>query len=197
MNALLSSAALAPSAGTPFRVDACGIWDLPQAVDTDVRPLLPAALAAWLTQQGFPGLQARDVNGDTPLMRAAWQGEDAVVASLLAHGAAPDTVNDDGNNALWFACLHGRPATIRRLIEAGVPIDHANDDDVTCLLQAAASGRMDVLRLLLAHGATADLCAPDGRSALDMAADLGLQLLRLARRVPGPSPEQAAPPPGD
>lgn len=192
MNTLLPSAALARSAGTPFRVDACGIWDLPQTADTDVRPILPAALAAWLTQQGFPGLQARDVNGETPLMRAAGKGEDAVVASLLAHGAEPDTVNDDGNNALWFACLHGSPATIRCLIEAGVPIDHANDDDVTCLLQAAASGRLDVLRLLLAQGATADLCAPDGRSALDMAADLGLQLLRLARRIPGPYPEQGA-----
>lgn len=197
MNTLLPSAALARSAGTPFRVDACGIWDLPQTADTDVRPILPAALAAWLTQQGFPGLQARDVNGDTPLMRAAGKGEDAVVASLLAHGAEPDTVNDDGNNALWFACLHGSPATIRCLIEAGVPIDHANDDDVTCLLQAAASGRLDVLRLLLAQGATADLCAPDGRSALDIAADLGLQLLRLARRMPGPYPEQTTPPPDD
>lgn len=197
MNALLPSTALAPSAGTPFRVDACGIWDLPQAADIDVRPILPAALAAWLAQQGFPGLQARDVNGDTPLMRAAWQGEDAVVASLLTCGAEPDAMDDDGNNALWFACLHGSPATIRRLVEAGVPIDHANDDDVTCLLQAAASGRLDVLRILLAHGATADLCAPDGRSALDMAADLGLQLLRLAHRVPAPDPEQAAPPPSD
>lgn len=141
------------------------------------------ALDAWLAQQDFPGLQARNANGDTPLMRAAWRGEDDMVEALLAHGAAPDAVNDEGNNALWFACLRGGPATILRLIAAGTPIDHANDDDVTCLMQAAASGRLDVLELLLAQGATTQLCAPDGRNALDMAADLGVQLLRLARRV--------------
>ena len=90
-------------------------------------------LAAWLSQQDFPGPQARDANGETPLMRAAWQGEDGVVEALLAHGSDPGAVNDDGNNALWFACLHGGPATILRLVGAGTPIDHANDDDVTCL----------------------------------------------------------------
>jgi ankyrin repeat protein len=142
-------------------------------------------LDAWLARQDFPGLQARDANGDTPLMRASWHGEDAVVEALLAHGAAAGAVNDEGNNALWFACLHGGPATILRLIEAGTPIDHANDDDITCLMQAAASGRAEVARLLLTQGACESLSAPDGRSASDMAADRGIELLRLARRMPG------------
>jgi len=142
-----------------------------------------ATLCAWLARQDFPGVQARGANGDTPLMRAAWLGEDAVVEALLAHGAHAQAVNDEGNNALWFACLHGGPATILRLIDAGTPIDHANDDDVTCLMQAAASGRIEVMQLLLALGATTCVHAPDGRSALDMAADLGLELLRLSREV--------------
>ena len=46
-----------------------------------------SALTHWLALQGFPGPQARHSNGDTPLMRAAWQGEDAIVLALLAGGA--------------------------------------------------------------------------------------------------------------
>jgi ankyrin repeat protein len=159
----------------PRRVD--------QSAETSFDTLVPAALSSWLAYHGFPDLHSRSVNGETPLMRAAQHGEDAVVEALLAFGARADALDDDGNHALWFACLHGGPATILRLIEAGTPIDHANDDDITCLMQAAASGRLDVLQMLLGQGASAELCAPDGRSALDMAADLGLQLLRAARQM--------------
>ena len=115
-------------------------------------------------------MQARNSNGESPLMRAARLGEETIVLALLAHGSSADAVNDDGNNALWFACLHGSPVVIRLLIEVGTPIDHANDDDLTCLMQVAARGRLDLLKILLAHGASAGLCAPDGRNALDMGA---------------------------
>ncbi|CAN5207151.1 hypothetical protein BH10PSE16_BH10PSE16_22150 [soil metagenome] len=126
------------------------------------------ALTPWLAQQDFPGLHARSINGDTPLMLAAWRGEYAIVLALLSCGADAQAVNDDGNTALWFACLHGNPAIIRRLIEAGTPIDHANDDGMTCLMQVASSGCQSLRKLLLAHGALAHLRAPDGRSALEM-----------------------------
>lgn len=177
-----------PAAGLAPITDAGTVWEPPLADEPVLRPLPPAALATWLAQQGFPGVHARGENGTTPLMCAACRGEDAVVCALLSCGAGPDVVDDDGNGALWFACLRGAPATIQRLVAAGAPIDHANDDDVTCLMQAAASGRVDVLRLLLALGATTELFAPDGSSALDLAADLGLQLLRLARRLDTPVP---------
>jgi len=158
-------------------------------VDAVLRPLMPAVLTAWLINHDFPDLHSRGMNGETPLMRAAWGAEDVVVDALLTYGARSDAVDDNGNNALWFACMHGAPATILRLIEAGTPIDHANDDDITCLMQAAASGRLEVMQMLLGRGASAQLCAPDGRNALDMAADLGMQLLRATRRISGPGAE--------
>ncbi|MDR2129247.1 MAG: ankyrin repeat domain-containing protein [Burkholderiaceae bacterium] len=157
-------------------------WE--SAAATPPPPPTPArpSLAAWLAQQDFPGPHARGENGDTPLMRAARQGEHAVIEALLACGAAPEAINDDGNNALWFACMYAGPATILRLIQAGAPIDHANDDDITCLMQAAASGRLEIVHLLLAQGAAPGPIAPDGRNAFDMAESRGLALLRLARR---------------
>lgn len=145
----------------------------------------PVALAAWLAMHDFPAVQSRGEEGMTPLMLAALHGEDGVVAALLAEGAAAHALDDAGNSVLWYACVGGAPATILRLIAAGVDIDHANDDDITCLMQAASSGRVEVMRLLLSCGASEALYAPDGRNALDMAADRGFELLRTARRLNG------------
>lgn len=142
-----------------------------------------AALGAWLSSRDFPDMHSRGIDGITPLMLASLHGEDRMVAALLTEGARIDALDDDGNHALWYACLGGAPAPILRLIEAGIAIDHANDDDITCLMQAAASGRVEVMQLLLSFGASEAPSAPDGRSALDMAADRGFELLRTAHRL--------------
>ncbi|CAG9200134.1 hypothetical protein WJ24_08765 [Burkholderia vietnamiensis] len=153
---------------------------------------MPAALATWLAWHDYPDLHSCGIGGVTPLMLAALQGEDGVLDALLAHGARLDALDDAGNGALWYACIGGAPAPILRLIEAGADVDHANDDDVTCLMQAAASGRIEVMQLLLSCGASETLCAPDGRSARDMATDRALQLLRESHRLAHAAQDDAA-----
>ncbi|CAG9267836.1 ankyrin repeat domain-containing protein [Paraburkholderia unamae] len=154
---------------------------------SDAKPLggVPAALATWLSNHDFPDAHSRGLEGTTPLMLAALHGDDGLVEALLAHGVRVDALDDTGNQALWYACLGGAPAPILRLINEGAEIDHANDDDITCLMQAAASGRVELMQLLLAHGASEGLYAPDGRNALDMAAERGFELLRVSRRLGG------------
>jgi len=180
----------------PLACDEYPASNVADPAEAGTQPMSFAALAEWLAHQDFPGTHARGIDGETPLMRAAWQGEDRVVEALLSYGAEPGDENDVGNNALWFACLQGGPATILRLIQAGAPIDHTNEDEITCLMQAAASGRLEIMQMLLAMGARIDLCAPDGRSAADMAADRGLQLLRAARRLAQPRSALSALPSG-
>lgn len=142
---------------------------------------LPEPLAAWLARAGYDGVDARGAHRNTPLMQAAWRGEDAIVDLLLEHGAALAATNADGNTALWLACVHGDPALIARLVRAGVPIDHANDNGATCLMYAASASKPGVVRTLLELGADPALRSLDDFTALDMAASLEcLQLLRRA-----------------
>ncbi len=146
---------------------------------------LPGALARWLAEHGFAGVNASGAHGNTPLMEAAWRGEREVAAQLLRHGAAAEATNFDGNNALWLACVHGDTDLVTLLVHAGVPIDHRNDNGATALMYAASAGKPTVVRALLALGADATLRSTDDFTALDMAASIEcLQLLRhIARAV--------------
>ncbi|MGF6293168.1 ankyrin repeat domain-containing protein [Paraburkholderia youngii] len=154
--------------------------------DADLHAPPCVAVAKWLDAHDFPDTQSRRIDGITPLMLAALHGEDYIVAALLESGARISALDDEGNHALWYACLGGAPGPILRLVGAGLALDHQNADDMTCLMQAAATGRIEVMWLLLSLGASDSLVAPDGRDALDMAADLGLQLLHAVheRRDP-------------
>lgn len=147
------------------------------------RPWTAAALDAWLARQDFPSPSARAEEGETPLMRAAWEGDDAAASALLDCGVPVDAQDDQGRTALWYACLQGWPATTVRLLQAGADIDHADDEGITCLMQAAASGRAELMVMLLQLGAGTAACASDGRTAADMAADRARELLRHARRL--------------
>lgn len=146
---------------------------------------LSAALAAWLSGQGFPSgdLAATVENRHTALMRACQLGELAIADELMRSGASLQATNGDGNNALWLACYSGHVELIDLLIAGGIEIDRQNDNGATCLMYAASSGKTEVLIRLLAGGASLDLTSLDDFSALDMAANIEcLQLLSNAAR---------------
>jgi ankyrin repeat protein len=148
-------------------------------------------LSDWLHTEGFDDPDARGPHGNTPLMLAAWRGDDAIVNALLDHGVTLDAVNRDGNNALWLACVHGDLSGIERLVRAGVPIDQTNTTGATALMYASSSGKAAVLRQLLALGADASLRTQDDFSALDMAATV--ECLRLLRPARQPIPSESTP----
>ena len=141
-------------------------------------------LHQWLAAQGFPpgDANATIANATTPLMQAAYLGEDTVIRALLAAGVQVDTRNADGNNALWLACVGNHLDIIDLLVAAGIDIDNRNESGATALMYAASSGRDGVVARLLALGA--DTAAEtDGFTALDMAATIEcLALLRHAGR---------------
>jgi uncharacterized protein len=144
-----------------------------------------SALAQWLSNNGFPreGVNRQDGKGMTPLLKAASQGDVAVIRELIAEGAEVNATNGDGNNAIWLASAAQSLDAIESLIAAGVDVNHRNPDGATALIYAASAGKRDVVALLLRLGGDPMLETVDGFSALDLAStEECLFMLRDARR---------------
>jgi ankyrin repeat protein len=105
-------------------------------------------------------------------MKAAANGHDRVVPSLLRLGAAPDLADRDGRTALMHAAAHpssGSVTVIRDLVRAGADLNRrAGPDGQTSLMIAAEKGNELATDELLRSGAQRDLQS-GGKTALDFA----------------------------
>lgn len=148
-----------------------------EAPSDALSPILAAFLADWEYPAG--DLNARGRHGLTPLMRAALQGERAIVEELLALGVDLHARNDDGNTALWLGCVSRDAGLVQDLVEAGSELDNRNDAGSTALMYTASSDRPQLLELLLAAGADPQVRNFDDLRAVELAASKTcLKLLR-------------------
>ncbi len=126
----------------------------------------------WLQNNYFSVAQPVLKNSDNiyPLILASQQGRNDVVRFLIEQNAAPDVIDQYGNNALWAACYADNSDCIDALIHAGIDIDHQNSaSGATVLIFAASSGREQVVEQLLKAGADPELKTQDDFTALDLA----------------------------
>lgn len=63
-------------------------------------------------------------------------GDGAIVTSLIARGAKPDTPDDIGRTALWAAADSGNSSAVDALLKSGAGPQIANNEGVTPLHQA-------------------------------------------------------------
>jgi ankyrin repeat protein len=140
---------------------------------------------------------AKDENGNSPLLIAAYYGRVAIVQAILDRGVRPNifeacaagltsTVelmlkenpkvvserSHDGWTPLHLAAFFGRLELVRLLLDAGASMlaKSTNNESNLPINAAAAGRRTDVVRLLVARG-----CPPDAR-----ASDVGYTPLHLA-----------------
>lgn len=99
-----------------------------------------------------------ELNGATPLTRAAGLGYNRIVLALLDRGAAIDQANYGGQSPLYVACSRRRYDTAELLIVRGANIElMSRDSNPRTPLQVACQlGHTDVVRLLLDRGADID-----------------------------------------
>ncbi|KAL4811049.1 ankyrin repeat-containing domain protein [Aspergillus unguis] len=109
----------------------------------------------------------------TPLILAAENGHEGVVALLLDHGADINLSDLNNRTALSWAAECGFEECVRVLLERGADVHIPDVQSKNALLRAAENGHVEVVRLLLQHGA--DLKSTDIRMkrALAWAAEGG------------------------
>lgn len=145
-------------------------------------------------------VHTRSAHGETPLIVAAYRGQDELVDILLEHGAvmgiyeaatlgrndcieeilkgdpnAVDTLSSDGWTPLHLAAHFNRRATVEFLIESGA---HVNATSAmtslapgnTPLHAAAAAGHYEPAFVLLEYGADAAARQANGMTPLHIAA---------------------------
>ena len=127
-----------------------------------------AALTALLC---FPAASASAPQ--EPLVEAAYVDDLAHVSALLADGANPDAVAEDGSTALAWSSIRGNEAIARRLLDAGASPNLANALGIPPLALAIENGSAEVAELLLERGADPDAARQSGETLLMTAARLG------------------------
>ncbi|MEO0964692.1 MAG: ankyrin repeat domain-containing protein [Planctomycetota bacterium] len=120
----------------------------------------PTAVASMISRGA--DVDARGVNGRTPLSLAAKPGHATVVEVLLKAGADPDRPDDDYRNTapLHLAATHGHVGVIVLLLDAGADIDLPTISTSTPLWFAANFGQHAAVDKLLERGADPDASLP-------------------------------------
>lgn len=87
--------------------------------------VLPVLVGRWLKSGAV--VDAPDDFGQTPLLYAVKEGNDAVVQRLLDAGAGVDVSGDTGRTPLSYASVRGHDAVVLRLLDAGAGVDAPHD----------------------------------------------------------------------
>lgn len=126
------------------------------------------ALAALLSQGLDP--DSADPQGNTVLMIASRLGHKEVVQVLIGR-AHVTRISAHGDTALNFAALGGHLEIVKLLVENGAPVSMPTG--WSPLHYAAFENRPEVIKYLITKGAKKDALAPNGYTALMLAARNG------------------------
>ncbi|KAL4572278.1 hypothetical protein LXL04_019049 [Taraxacum kok-saghyz] len=128
-------------------------------------------------------VNAKDEDGETPLIHAARQSHTSTAKYLIEHGANPALASELGATALHHVAGTGDIELMEALLSTGVEVDSQSDAG-TPLVWASGHGLQDALKLLLKHKADPNIEIDDGITPLLSAVAAGslpcLELLILA-----------------
>ncbi|ODN00814.1 Ankyrin repeat family A protein 2 [Orchesella cincta] len=105
-------------------------------------------------------VNAKDPNGFTPLMWAAFHGRLSIVQKLVAKGAQLDCFGPDGETPLMFAACNGHAEVLNYLLQKGASTDTEDDAGNTALMFASYGNHVDCVTELLKRGA--NMSKPNG-----------------------------------
>jgi ankyrin repeat protein len=129
-------------------------------------------------------IDARDEDGETPLIRAILEDHIDVVELLIAHGADVMVRNERGLTPLHAGAYSGSAEVARLLLDHGAALeDRANVSGATPLMVAAEENHVTVAELLITRGADLGIPDRDGFTPLTQAwAKKRTEMVRLLKR---------------
>lgn len=131
---------------------------------------------ASLLQRGLDP-NTTDPDGTSLLGIAARAGDLAMVDMLLTQRASPNRRNTFGDTPILFAANQGRLDIVKRLHSAGADLE---PQGWTVLQYGVLGGHVEVVEFALAQGVNINRRAPNQRTALMLAAQIGnLELVRV------------------
>lgn len=126
-------------------------------------------VADFLLDQTVVQVEARNPQGESPLMMAALKGHLPQARRLIQRKAE---VNKPGWTPLHYAASNAAPVSVdmvRLLLEHHAYIDAASPNGSTPLMMAAHYGSTEVVQLLLEEGADPMIRNEQGMTAIDFA----------------------------
>ena len=105
---------------------------------------------------------------ETPLHKAVWKGDIALIEALIAGGADPNSRNE-GFTLLHMAGFNDNPAVIEALLEAEADPEARDKHGFTPLHAAAEYNNPAVVEALIAGGADPKARTIDGQFPFDYA----------------------------
>jgi ankyrin repeat protein len=114
-------------------------------------------------------VNTRNEIGETPLLRAVYNGNAKIVEVLVTGGAEKNSKDKNGWTALMWAVNDGRDGIAKFLIESGADVNAKDGDSRTVLMRAASGGRRGMVELLLAEGADPNAADAFGMTPLKCA----------------------------
>jgi ankyrin repeat protein len=137
-------------------------------------------LAGKVGHRGSFDMRWSDLKGGTAFSRAAWNGDIEVMRLLLAHGAEPNVVTDNGETPLLLLAGAGWPlgqgylrseeeitAALKLLVEElGMDVNAATNEGITPVIGAIFKGDNFVVQYLVDHGARLDVKDQAGRDVI-------------------------------
>ena len=118
-------------------------------------------------------VNAKDNDGATALIGAAYYGRTEVAELLLKHGADVNTKDENGYTALMLAAMNGCTEIVNALIEAGAD-DLIDNKGRTALIDAAGSlySNTETVNALIDAGSYIKQRDNDGKMAVDSLATI-------------------------
>ena len=166
----------------------------PAAVNPAINPWFaaatsndPALLSAAATTNADPNAhETRDYS--TPLHIAATAGNTDAIRVLLAAGAKPNALDEDGRTPLMLACHRLRTPAALALIAAPTDLALSDRQRQTALMFAARQGDLEIVRAMIAANAPLNAQRADGWTALHLAARQGHADIARALKQAGANP---------